>query len=111
MRTREVCLHTVDLDNGATFTDIPTPVLERLLTDITGAWHTRSTDTGLLITVEGTGPRPVQTFGDSNATNPISISGPLPAIVQWAAGRGTTGVTAVGSGAVLDATPTAPKWI
>jgi maleylpyruvate isomerase len=111
MRTREVWLHAVDLDNGATFKDIPAPVLERLLTDITGAWKTRSTDTGLLVTVEGTGPRPVQTFGDTNATNPTSITGPLPAIVQWAAGRGTHGVTAVGNGAVLDEAPAAPKWI
>ena len=39
----------VDLDNGATFRDIPAPVLARLLTDITGAWHTGGTDTGLLV--------------------------------------------------------------
>ena len=31
MRTREVWMHAVDLDNGATFADIPAPVLERLL--------------------------------------------------------------------------------
>ena len=56
MRSREVWMHAVDLDNGATFTDIPAPVLERLLTDITGAWKTRGTDAGLVVKV--TGPRP-----------------------------------------------------
>jgi maleylpyruvate isomerase len=41
MHTREVWVHAVDLDNGATFADIPAPVLARLLQDIAGAWHTR----------------------------------------------------------------------
>ena len=93
MRTREVWLHAVDLDNGATFTDIPAPVLERLLKDITGAWKTRGTDQGLLLKVTGTD----QTFGDTSAANPTIITGPLPAVVQWAAGRGTAGVTASGA--------------
>ncbi|MDQ0692495.1 maleylpyruvate isomerase family mycothiol-dependent enzyme [Arthrobacter sp. W4I7] len=112
MRTREVWMHAVDLDNGATFSDIPTPVLERLLTDITGAWHTRGTDTGLLVKVDG----PELTFGDTTATNPTIITGPLPAVVQWAAGRGTHGVTATGPGAAesteeQNQVPAPPKWI
>ena len=56
MRTREVWMHAVDLANGATFTDIPAPVLERLLTDITGAWNTRGTDEGLVVKVTDTRP-------------------------------------------------------
>jgi maleylpyruvate isomerase len=109
MRTREVWMHAVDLDNGATFTDIPVPVLERLLTDITGAWHTRGTDTGLLIKVTGT----ELTFGDTSAQNPTIITGPLAAVVEWAAGRGHGGVTANGPGvaATNGAVPAAPKWI
>jgi maleylpyruvate isomerase len=106
MRTREVWLHAVDLDNGATFKDIPAPVLERLLNDITGAWHTRGTDTGLVVRVTDRG----LTFGDTGATNPTTITGPLPAVVQWAAGRGSHGITATGPG-TADSSPTAPKWI
>jgi maleylpyruvate isomerase len=106
MRTREVWLHAVDLDNGAAFKDIPAPVLERLLKDIAGAWHTRGTDTGLLVTVDGTD----LAFGDTGATNPTTITGSLPAVVQWAAGRGSHGITATGPG-TADSTPTAPKWI
>ncbi|MCO4275843.1 maleylpyruvate isomerase family mycothiol-dependent enzyme [Pseudarthrobacter sp. HLT3-5] len=107
MRTREVWMHAVDLDNGATFSDIPAPVLERLLEDITGAWKTRGTDAGLLVKVTGT----ELTFGDTSAANPTVISGPLPAVVEWATGRGTHAVTATRNGAPLDETPTAPKWI
>jgi maleylpyruvate isomerase len=106
MRTREVWMHAVDLDNGATFNDIPAPVLERLLKDITGAWHTRGTDTGLLVKVTGTDPA----FGDTSAADPTVITGPLPAVVAWAAGRGSRGVTATGP-STTEGVPAAPKWI
>lgn len=113
MRTREVWIHAIDLDNGATFTDIPATVLERLLTDITGAWHTRGTDKDVLINVTGTGTETGThlTFGDTSAAHPTIITGPLPAVVQWAAGRGAHGVSATGSGAANGAVPAAPKWI
>ncbi|UZX03283.1 maleylpyruvate isomerase family mycothiol-dependent enzyme [Arthrobacter sp. CDRTa11] len=108
MRTREVWIHAVDLDNGATFADIPVPVLTRLLKDITGAWATRGTDTGLLIKVTGTDTD--LTFGDTSATDQTVITGPLAAVVEWAAGRGSTGVTASGPG-TTEGTPAAPAWI
>ncbi|MEQ4519251.1 maleylpyruvate isomerase family mycothiol-dependent enzyme [Pseudarthrobacter sp. B907] len=107
MRTREVWIHALDLDNGATFADIPVPVLARLLTDITGAWQTRGTDEGLVVKVTGRD----LTLGDIAAATPTVVSGPLPAVVEWAAGRGNGGVTAKQDGAALDHVPTAPKWI
>ncbi|QOD05112.1 maleylpyruvate isomerase family mycothiol-dependent enzyme [Pseudarthrobacter sp. BIM B-2242] len=107
MRSREVWTHAVDLDNGATFADIPEPVLNGLLRDITGAWKTRGTDTGLAIRVPGSD----QTLGDSGAQNPTVITGSLPGVVRWATGRGTHGVTATRNGAPLAETPAAPKWI
>ncbi|MDR6558659.1 maleylpyruvate isomerase [Arthrobacter pascens] len=107
MRTREVWVHAVDLDNGAAFTDIPAPVLTRLLKDITAAWHTRGTDAGLLIKVTGTD----LTFGDTPAENPTVITGPLAAVAQWATGRGTQGVTATHAGAPRAEVPAAPPWI
>jgi maleylpyruvate isomerase len=109
MRTREVWVHAVDLDNGAIFTDIPAPVLSRLLKDITGAWHTRGTDTGLLVKV--TDQPGGMTFGDTDAETPTVVSGPLAAITQWATGRGTRGVTATPDSASLAEVPAAPKWI
>ncbi|KUM42121.1 maleylpyruvate isomerase family mycothiol-dependent enzyme [Arthrobacter sp. EpRS71] len=111
MRTREVWIHAVDLNNGATFNDIPTPILEQLLKDITGAWKTRRTDTGLLIKATTTaGTDTNLTFGDTTATNPTIITGPLPAVVEWATGRGTTGITATGP-RTKGTTPSAPPWI
>jgi maleylpyruvate isomerase len=112
MRTREVWMHAVDLANGATFNDIPAPVLERLLEDITGAWKARGTDAGLLIKVTGTD----LTFGDTTSASPVVVSGPLAAAVAWAAGRGAHGVTATAAatgpgGAVTNEVPAAPKWI
>jgi maleylpyruvate isomerase len=106
MRTREVWVHAVDLDNGASFADIPCPVLERLLTDITGAWHTRGTDAELQVKVTGTD----LVFGDTGADNPTVITGTLPAIARWATGRGSRGITATGP-AATDGTPAAPRWI
>lgn len=107
MRTREVWLHAVDLDNGASFKDIPAPVLERLLRDITGTWKTRGADQGLLIKVRGTG----LVFGDTNAADPMTTTGSLPAIVEWAAGRGTAEVSASGSVTQDGHVPAPPKWI
>ncbi len=66
MRSREVWMHAVDLDNGASFSDIPEPVLERLLADITGAWNTRGTDKGLVVKVTDRG----LTFGDTASDVP-----------------------------------------
>ncbi|MFE4196071.1 maleylpyruvate isomerase family mycothiol-dependent enzyme [Paenarthrobacter sp. NPDC056912] len=110
MRTREVWIHAVDLDNGASFHDVPVPVLERLLADITTAWHTRGTDAGLLITVTDTAKNGV-TFGDTSAADPTIISGPLAAVVEWAAGRGGSGVTATGPGGSPEEIPAPPNWI
>jgi maleylpyruvate isomerase len=111
MRTREVWIHAVDLNNGATFADIPEPVLARLLADITGAWHTRGTDTGLRVNV--TDQPAAMTFGDTDGESPLVVSGPLAGVVQWATGRGSAGVTAgvTSSAGHRPEAPPAPKWI
>lgn len=108
MRSREVWMHAVDLDNGASFRDIPVAVLERLLTDITGAWKARGTDKGLAVKVTDRD----LAFGDTASADATVVTGTLAAVVEWAAGRGDGGVTAVvpGTGAASTA-PAAPKWI
>lgn len=102
MRTREVWLHAIDLNNGARFGDVPEPVLERLLTDITGTWRTRGTDAGLVVAVDGWTDR----LGDVEADSPTIVSGALPDLVRWAAGRGDAGVTS----STGETTP-APRWL
>lgn len=103
MRTREVWIHGVDLNTGATFADIPAEVLERLLGDITGAWKDRDEDTRLRLVVSGA---QTSEFGDLDATDPETISGSLADITAWACGRSTAGVTSN-----AQESPVAPRWI
>ncbi|MET1155762.1 maleylpyruvate isomerase family mycothiol-dependent enzyme [Arthrobacter sp.] len=104
MRTREVWIHAVDLDNGASFADMPADVLERLLADITGAWHNRGDDKDLRLEVLGSAG--VTQLGDTAAGDPIIVTGTLPDIAAWAAGRSTHGITSN-----RPDTPQAPRWI
>lgn len=103
MRTREVWLHAIDLNNGAPITDIPDGVLERLLRDILSAWEKRETDPGYAITIENRhdlGPLGAGT----TAEDPLSIRGTLPAVLAWASGRDTTQLT-------QGTHHTPPRWI
>lgn len=88
MRTREVWIHTVDLGNGGRFGDFPDVVLDSLLTDIVGMWRRKYLGAGLILAVDGGEPAAVQP--DSPPVE--KVSGPLAAVVRWAAGRGTVGV-------------------
>lgn len=108
MRTREVWIHAVDLDNGASFNDIPAPVLTRLLKDITGAWASRGTDKGLMGRVDN---HPELAFGDMEASATLQISGSLADVARWAAGRGAAGVKASRDGELVPVVPAAPAWI
>ncbi len=116
MRTREVWLHAVDLNNGARFADIPAEVLRRVLGDIWGAWESRGDAAALALRVhDGEGgftlgePRPGATV----------IAGPIAAVVRWASGRWVAG-RGEEPGAPLTVTlddgspagvPTPPRWI
>ncbi|AII11453.1 maleylpyruvate isomerase family mycothiol-dependent enzyme [Rhodococcus opacus] len=101
MRTREVWIHAVDLGNGGRFGDFPDIVLESLLTDIVGMWRRKDLGAGLIVTVDGGEPVAVQP--DSPPVG--KVSGPLAAVVRWAAGRGTVGMSIDGD---LQAPP---RWL
>jgi maleylpyruvate isomerase len=104
MRTREVWVHAVDLDNGAAFRDIPVPVLERLLRDITGAWKARGTDKDLVLKVDGA--QHLSELGDLDSNNPEIVSGSLADITAWAGGRPAAGIASN-----KQEKPIAPHWI
>ena len=105
MRAREVWLHAIDLDNGARMSEVPTEVLERLLTDVWSAWVSRGEDLPFAIAVEtpGAAPRKLSV----SAERGVIVSGTLPAVVAWATGRSAGHVTTTG-GAVV---PQPPRWI
>jgi maleylpyruvate isomerase len=56
MRTREVWIHAVDLDNGGRFGDFPDIVLDSLLADIVGMWRKKDLGGGLVLAVDGCAP-------------------------------------------------------
>ena len=100
MRSREVWVHTVDLDTGGRFEDFPDVVLDSLLDDIVGSWRRRDEGTGLVLEVGGR--RLVVEREDAVASD--TVAGPLASVVRWASGRGAVGLTA-GS----DLLP--PRWL
>ncbi|MFW0873054.1 maleylpyruvate isomerase family mycothiol-dependent enzyme [Rhodococcoides corynebacterioides] len=88
MRTREVWIHTVDLNNGGRFGVFPEVVLDTLLTDIVGMWRKKTLGSGLVLAPIGVTPVAV----DAESAVEVTVSGPKEAVVRWAAGRGAVGV-------------------
>jgi maleylpyruvate isomerase len=108
MRTREVWVHAVDLGTAAGFSDIPEPVLSRLLGDVTDAWKTRGSDTDLVLRVDGSRPATAGSaheYGDLESANPTVISGSLPQVAAWATGRSRDVQSSTGE------VPEPPKWL
>lgn len=104
MRAREVWLHAVDLDNGATFQQIPSEVLTRLLGDIIKAWQNRGE--GADIALQVTDHQELSGMFNPTSKNFLTITGTLAEVTAWASGRYRDAVT-------TDArlVPQAPRWI
>jgi maleylpyruvate isomerase len=88
MRTREVWIHAVDLDNGAQFSDFPDVVLESLLADIVEAWRRQRVGTDLVLEMTGLSPSWWATRADSRSAARClrSCDGPR-AAVPWTCPR------------------------
>lgn len=111
MRCREVWIHAIDLANGGRFADIPDAVLERVLTDVLGAWTKRRSTEALPHVVMTTGDgRVFEAPGAQPDPTPLEVLhvvGELSDLAGWATGRSTAGATLPdGSPA-----PTAPRWL
>lgn len=98
MRAREVWVHALDLDNGASTADFPPDLLDELLSDVLRMWQRRQEPVNLVL---APGNRAPVVVGDGGTT----VSGALPDLVRWLAGRGTRGLTA-GDGGL----PAIPRW-
>jgi len=100
MRTREVWIHAVDLDNGGRFGDFPDAVLESLLADVVGQWRMRERGAGVRLCIDD---RP--TIDVQESSPPTSqVSGTPAAVVRWATGRGAVDVEIKGD-------PIPPTWL
>jgi maleylpyruvate isomerase len=102
MRSREVWIHAVDLDNGGRFGDFPDAVLESLLADVVATWRRKGTGDNLTLHVTGAEPIEISDRPYEGGGRDI-ISGPLPSVVRWATGRGAIGLTS--------AAPPPPTWL
>lgn len=125
MRTREVWVHAVDLDNGGSFDDFPPELLDALLVDVVGAWRRRLGPDGLpplvLEPVDRERAVPVAepgtaadgtaatgtAAGGTTSSGAVTLRGTAADLTRWATGRGAAGVVASDGGAV----PAPPRWL
>lgn len=102
LRAREVLLHAVDLNGSVTTADLPATFLVALITDIAAK---RSVDAnGPALVLSEPGGRTWVVAGDGD---PATISGSLPAITSYLAGREPL----TGLDSSTGELPTLPRWI
>ncbi|SEF64365.1 maleylpyruvate isomerase [Thermomonospora echinospora] len=101
LRSREVCVHTVDLATGVSFADLPAGFLAALADDITGK-RGNAPGPALVLTAADTGDR-WELLGEDDAT---AVAGPLAEVTAYLAGRPHTLTATDGSPA-----PTLPAWL
>ena len=103
MRAREMWIHSVDLDVGASFADFPAPLVTELLTEVAAAMADKPDCPPLLLVApDGTEWK----VGDQAA--PITVSGPAPELAAWLLGRSK------GRALRADAArrvPALPRWL
>lgn len=104
MRTREVWVHAVDLDHGASYRQFPAELVDGLLADVTGAWRARAAGaapvlepTDRLAGVGGVEPRPGP-----------QVRGRAADLARWATGRGGAHLLTTADGSPV---PPPPRWL
>jgi maleylpyruvate isomerase len=103
MRAREMWIHAVDLDVGASFADMPAPMVAALLTDVTATMGEKPDCPPLrLTTPEGT----VWEVGDPAAAT--TVTGPAPDLAAWLLGRSKGRELRSSGGRRL---PALPRWL
>jgi len=102
MRSREVWIHAVDLNNGGSFNDLPADVLDALLADVTGVWRQRGHGSELVL---GPTDRTCQILVGVDPT--LHLTGTAADLTRWATGRGDAKLTT----STGEAVPKAPRWL
>ncbi|MDF2506184.1 MAG: maleylpyruvate isomerase [Microbacterium sp.] len=107
MRTREVWIHAVDLDNGGRVTDFPPELVDALLEDLVRVWRwkIRVGDRDVILEpVDRAQRHRVQIEGDRG--DPLIVRGTAADLVTWGTGRGDKNVSTPEG----DRPPPAPGW-
>ena len=106
MRTREVWLHAVDLDNGASYNHFPAELVDHLLADVLSTWRARAgadaVPNFVLEPSDRDQPRRVRD-GDPD----LVLRGTAAALARWVTGRGFAGVATADGSPV----PISPRWL
>jgi maleylpyruvate isomerase len=103
MRAREMWIHSVDLDVGASFADFPAPMLTELLSEVAAQMGEKPDCPPLrLVGPDGT----VWEAGDQDTAT--TVSGPAPELAAWLLGRSKGRGLRTGDGGKL---PALPRWL
>ncbi len=102
IRAREMWIHTVDLDVGASVADFPAPMVTELLAEVSTAMGAKA-DCPVLRLVAGDD---VWAVGDG--PDPVTVSGPPPALAAWLLGRSRGRDLRTADGRPL---PPLPNWL
>jgi maleylpyruvate isomerase len=104
LRAREMWIHAVDLDTGASFADMPAPMLTALLDDVARAMGEKPDCPALrLIAPDGS----TWNVGDPAAAT-TTVSGPAAGLVAWLLGRSKGRDLRSSEGRRL---PELPRWL
>jgi maleylpyruvate isomerase len=103
LRAREMWIHAVDLDVGASFADFPAPMVAELLTEVAAAMGKNPDCPALrLVAPDGT------TWTTGDAVDATIVSGPAPELAAWLLGRSTGRALRGPDGRKL---PPLPRWL
>lgn len=100
MRTREVWIHAVDLDNDGSYLDFPPDLLDRLAGDVVSVWQRKKKDVDLVLAPTD---RESETVLGAGGTR---VSGRQADLVRWLTGRGARRLEAAGG-----ELPEIPAWL
>ncbi|MGC5615510.1 maleylpyruvate isomerase family mycothiol-dependent enzyme [Georgenia sp. Z1491] len=100
MRTREVWIHAVDLDNHGSYRDFPPELLDRLSGDVLAVWDRKGTTPDVVLDPTD---RPGQTVVGAGGRR---VAGAQADLVRWVTGRGALRLDAEG-----DQVPELPPWL
>lgn len=103
IRAREMWVHSVDLDVGASFTDFPPPMVVELLTDVAAAMGVKDDCPGLRLVAADGG---TWTVGDQ--ADAVTVTGAAPKLAAWLLGRSRGKSLRREGGGKL---PALPRWL
>ncbi|MCW0214215.1 MAG: maleylpyruvate isomerase family mycothiol-dependent enzyme [Pseudonocardia sp.] len=104
LRAREMWIHSVDLDVGASFEDFPPPMLRELLDDVTRTLSLR--DDAPAVRLVATDRDDVWSVGEEAGA--VSVSGPTADLAAWVSGRNRSRALRTDDGSKV---PALPAWL